>query len=214
MSHGIWKQQGNSYDVTNSEAGWQATNPASCKHDPGLKEVPEPSSKHSISAVAHSGEVAATSGGTGRNYQGEFDSLTARSARSDSCGSAPSALRFISPNHLPSRMRLNCDWKISFIELLWRPDPPNGSPKRSARILKTRGLVSAVRHGFARLERKCFGVSSGSLVGLHQAGAVPAHASLVHFPLSTRAFAKSHCSGGNVAPDLPLSVWPHHPDPL
>ena len=100
MSHGIWKQQGNPYDVTNSEAGWQATNPASCKHDPGLKEVPEPSSKHSISAVAHSGEVAATSGGTGRNHQGEFDSLTARSARSDSCGSVPSALRFISPKYI------------------------------------------------------------------------------------------------------------------
>ena len=49
-------------------------------------------SKHSVSAVAHSGEVAAASGGTGRTHQGEFDSLTARSAHSGSRGLMPSEL--------------------------------------------------------------------------------------------------------------------------
>ena len=75
------------------EAEWQATNPAVLKHVPGLKEVPKPSSKHSMSAVPGSGEATAMNGGTGRNHQGEFDSLTAKSTPSDTCGSVPLALK-------------------------------------------------------------------------------------------------------------------------
>ena len=48
-----------------------------------MREVPRPPSRHCMTAVPGSGEAAVKSGGTGRNYQGEFDSLTAKLTQSD-----------------------------------------------------------------------------------------------------------------------------------
>ena len=66
-------------------------------HAPGPDEVPRQPSNHPRSAVPGSDETAATSTDKGRNYQGKFDRLTARSTQLHSSGLLDSTLNYVVP---------------------------------------------------------------------------------------------------------------------